>query len=166
MPLGCLASLFGIKEKPAAPTPEASRSVPEHLPVSTKRYFFSPDENQFFRSLETALEGTTYRVFPNVRLSDLFKINTGLDKSEYASVRGRLKDRHVDFLVVDAGKDFAPVLALELDGTSHQQEKQQHSDAVKDVVFRSAGLKLLRVPSRKYSTKEVQQLLNDDLKLP
>lgn len=162
MPLGCLAALFGIKEKappPAAPTPsiptpsqDTNRQVPAHLPVTTKRYFFSPDENTFFRALEQTLAGTSYRVFPNVRLGDVFRIT---DKAQYASVRGRLKDKHVDFLIVDASKDFQPVLAIELDGKSHERENQQYNDAVKDIVFASAGLPLVRLPSRPYTAEEI-----------
>lgn len=155
MPLGCLASLLGIKEKPTPePTTDArtAGTVPEHLPVTTKRYFFSQDENQFFRSLEESLQGTPYRAFPNVRLGDLFLIT---DKTQQASVRGRLKDKHVDFLLVDITQDFKPVLAIELDGQSHQRERQQYNDAVKDVIFKSAKLPLLRLPSKRYTAQEI-----------
>ena len=56
----------------------------------------------------------------------------------------RLRDRHVDFLIV-ALPDHRPVAATLLDGKSHDSSKQQHRDAVKDTAFRSAGLPLLRV---------------------
>lgn len=156
MPLGCLASLFGVKEK-AAPTSEtvpesAVNSVPDYIPVSTKRYFFSQDENTFFRSLEESLQGTSYRVFPNVRLEDLFIIT---DHAQRASVRGRLKAKHVDFLIVDASQDFKPVMAIELDGRSHQRERQQYNDQVKNVIFRSAGLPLYRLESHRYRPEEI-----------
>lgn len=167
MPLGCLAALFGIKETaPNTAAPEDNRmanQVPDSVPVSTKRYFFSPDENAFFRVLEESLVGTPYRVFPNVRLNDLFII-TDKDKSAYASARGRLNDKHVDFLIVDTSKDFQPVLALELDGRSHQRERQQYNDAVKDVVFRSAGLTLLRLPSKRYTAAELKAQLQPFIK--
>lgn len=156
MPLGCLASLFGIKEKPA-PNAEALEEtvagrVPDHLPVKVKRYFFSQDENAFFRSLEESLVNSPYRVFPNVRLEDLFSIT---DNTNRASVRGRLKAKHVDFLIVDASQDFKPVMAIELDGRSHQRERQQYNDQVKDVIFRSAGLPLFRLESRRYQPHEL-----------
>lgn len=159
MPLGCLASLFGIKEKPAAP--EAPKgTVPDALPLEVKRAFFSRDENAFFAALEESLTGTPYRVFPNVRLNDLFTITAQEGKN---AVYARLRDKHVDFLIVDATAAYRPVLAIELDGRSHQTGKQQHRDAVKDVAFRSAGLKLLRLPSRVYSAAELGGLLQTDL---
>ncbi|GAA5511849.1 hypothetical protein Dcar01_00562 [Deinococcus carri] len=160
MPLGCLASLFGMREK-AAPTAEPPQAtVPDTLPLEVKRYFFSRDENAFFGTLEKVLAPTPYRVFPNVRLNDLFKITADTQRG---AVYARLRDKHVDFLIVDSAAAYRPVLALELDGRSHQNEKQQHRDAVKDVAFRSAGLKLVRLPSRTYTAAELGPLLQADL---
>ncbi|MBB5232746.1 DUF2726 domain-containing protein [Deinococcus budaensis] len=159
-PLGCLASLFGVKEKPAAVPEPTNSTVPDALPVEVKRYFFSRDENAFFGVLEEVLAGTPYRVFPNVRLNDLFRIRA---EAQRGAVYARLRDKHVDFLIVNAAEAFRPVLALELDGASHGSEKQQHRDAVKDVAFRSAGLKLLRLPSRAYSAAELGGRLGADL---
>ncbi|WP_240730760.1 DUF2726 domain-containing protein [Deinococcus sp. S9] len=160
MPLGCLAALFGIKEK-SAPTAEPQKgTVPDKLPVEVKRFFFSRDENAFFTALERALSRTPYRVFPNVRLNDLFRITA---ETQRGAVYARLRDKHVDFLIVDGTAAYRPVLAIELDGASHQSEKQQHRDAVKDVAFQSAGLKLIRLPSRTYSVEELGQLLQAEL---
>lgn len=153
MALGCLAALFGVKEAPPPPTPTTERTVPDTLPIEVKRYFFSWDENAFYAALLEGTQGTTYRVFPNVRLNDLFGITEGGSK---AATLGRLRDKHVDFLLVDAAQDFRPVLGIELDGRSHASERQQHRDAVKDVAFRSAGLPLLRLPSRAYSPAEIR----------
>ena len=147
MPLGGLAALFGVKEKPAPVppaepgTPTGPGQIPDALPVRVKRYFFSQDENAFFRSLEESLAGTPYRVFPNVHLEDLFTITD--------------QAKHADFLIVDVAQDFRPVLAIELDGKSHQRERQQYNDGVKDVIFRSAGLPLYRLESRKYRPEEI-----------
>ena len=162
MPLGCLAALFGLREPPgASPAPAASpppsrQRVPDTLPLRTKRYFFSPDENAFFRALEDALHGTTYRAFPNVRLNDLFTIT---DDAQRPAVLGRLRDKHTDFLIVDAGDHLRPVLAIELDGTSQRRDAQKYRDSVKDVIFRSGDLRLLRLPSRRYRIDELRDLL-------
>lgn len=158
MPLGCLAALFGVKEKP---TPHST--VPEALPLEVKRHFFSRDESTFFGALEEALAPTPYRVFPNVRLNDLFRITAQEGRN---AVYARLRDKHVDFLIVDASAAFRPVLALELDGRSHENAKQQRRDAVKDVAFRSAGLRLLRLPSRVYSAAELGERLRAELPGP
>ncbi|CAM4032647.1 hypothetical protein DEMA109039_04395 [Deinococcus marmoris] len=55
------------------PTPPVRSEIPDHLPIKVKGYFFSRSEQAFFRVLEEALP-PGYRVFPNVRLNDLFLI--------------------------------------------------------------------------------------------
>lgn len=163
MPLGCLASLFGLRDAPTPASPPSSpppaeKRVPDSLPVAARRYFFSADENAFFRALEDALVGTGYRAFPNVRLNDLFTIT---NPAERGAVLGRLRDKHVDYVIVDAADHFRPLLAIELDGQSHRKAEQQYRDSVKDVIFRSGGLKLLRLPSRRYSVAELRGRLEE-----
>ncbi|MFC4636716.1 DUF2726 domain-containing protein [Deinococcus hohokamensis] len=119
-----------------------SAGVPAGLPVHTKQYFFSRSEAAFLASLEKALPAG-YRVFPNVRLNDLFLISTK-DLKQKQGTYARLRNKHVDFLIV-ALPDHRPVFAIELDGASHNNRKQQYRDAVKDVAFRSAGLPLVRL---------------------
>ena len=148
VPLGCLASLFGIRSKtvPASPGQEGQRgatAVPESLPLKVRRDFFTRDEAAFFEALEAATADLPYRVLTKVRLGDLFDIT---DK--------------VDFLLVNTRDHYRPVLAIELDGVSHTTEQQQYRDAVKDVAFRCGGLKLLRVPSRTYTAAQVREMLH------
>lgn len=56
-----------VEQEPAPP------AVPEHLDVAVKLCFFSRSEDRFFRTLEQALPAG-HRVFPNVRLNDVFVI--------------------------------------------------------------------------------------------
>ncbi len=137
-------------------------SVPTTLPVKAKEYFFSRSENAFFTGLERALEGTRYRAFPNVRLNDLFKITSSENRG---AIYARLRDKHVDFLLVEL-PDYRPVLAIELDGASHDTEKQQYRDAVKDVAFKSGGLLLLRLDARQaHTSSSIREVLTAHLKL-
>lgn len=41
-------------------------------------------------------------------------------------------------------RDYRPVLGIELDSSNHDRAEQQYRDAVKETVFRSAGLPLVR----------------------
>ncbi|WP_240740824.1 DUF2726 domain-containing protein [Deinococcus sp. Arct2-2] len=130
--------------------------IPESLPIKLKGYFFSKSELAFFQTLESALP-QGFRVFPNVRLNDLFLITA--PQHQRQGTYARLRDKHVDFLIV-ALPDFRPVCAIELDGASHDQPQQQYRDAVKDVAFRSAGLPLLRLRAEGNHTRQsVQKLL-------
>lgn len=55
----------------------------------------------------------------------------------------RFRDKHVDFLICER-KNYQPVLGIELDGASHDRSEQKYRDAVKETVFKSAGLPLVR----------------------
>ncbi len=114
--------------------------VPTALPVAAKKYFFSRAEREFYETLKRALPAG-YVAFPNVRLQDVFYITA--KGEERRGVYSRFQDKHIDFLVV-AAKDYRPVLGIELDGSSHDRAEQKYRDAVKEVVFRSAGLPLVR----------------------
>ena len=162
VPLGCLASLFGIRPKapPASPGQGAQRAgapVPESLPLKVRRDFFTRDEAAFFEALEAATADLPYRVLTKVRLGDLFDIT---DKVNSGATRGRLRDKHVDFLLVNTRDHYRPVLAIELDGVSHTAEQGQSRDALKDVAFRCGGLRLLRVPPRTYTAAQVREMLH------
>ncbi|MCY1702394.1 DUF2726 domain-containing protein [Deinococcus sp. SL84] len=111
------------------------------MPVQAKRYFFARSERAFYEQLLRALP-PGYVIFPNVRLNDLFRIQAS--GSERQATYARLRDKHVDFVLVRL-PDYVPLLAMELDGASHDAARQQYRDAVKDAVFASGGLKLLRV---------------------
>lgn len=146
---------------PSSTTPRttATAHAPrnERLPVRTKQYFFSRSENTFFKVLTQTLEGTPYRIFPNVRLNDVFTIEA--PKSERQAVYAKLRDKHVDFLIVMV-ENYRPVCAIELDGVSHETEIQQNRDGVKNLVFESAGLPLVRLDARTaHTTSTVMSLL-------
>ncbi|MFC4426966.1 DUF2726 domain-containing protein [Deinococcus navajonensis] len=157
--------------RPAAPArPEAqsedvkSSRVPDSLPVRTKPYFFARSEAAFLASLEEALPAG-YRVFPNVRLNDLFLITTK-DTRQKQGAYARLRDKHVDFLVV-ALPDHRPVFAIELDGASHDNDRQQYRDAVKDVAFKSAALPLVRLRAEtRHDAASLRTVLSPLLQVP
>lgn len=148
---------------PSAPPVPTLDGVPDDLPVRTKQYFLARSEVAFLAALEAALPAG-YRVFPNVRLNDLFFITTrhpGQQKGTYA----RLRDKHVDFLVV-ALPEHRPVFAIELDGVSHDTAQQQYRDAVKDVAFRSAGLPLVRLRAEvQHTAASLRAVLSEHLSI-
>jgi hypothetical protein len=58
--------------------------------------------------------------------------------------RNKILPKHVDFVVCD--KYFKPVLAIELNGSSHRRADRIESDGLKQRVFNDAGLPLIAVP--------------------
>lgn len=55
-----------------------------------------------------------------------------------------MRKAHIDFVVTDDSPSAKPLVAIELDGPSHQTAKQKRRDALKDQVCHTAGLPLWR----------------------
>lgn len=107
--------------------------------LEAKPYFFSMAENRFYAALVSAAQALDLVVFPKVGLNDVFKDSKDAEKGQY----NRYAQMHVDYLLVTQ-KDYKPVAGVELDGASHQGEKQQVRDQKKAAAFKAAKLPLLR----------------------
>lgn len=114
-------------------------------PYRRKGSLFSRDERRFYDALRQAV-GNRFLIFAQMRLIDLLEVPREVKGSPFWFAKVRYK--HVDFVLCDPDT-VQPVLAIELDGASHQSEVQRQRDAEKDAVLRQAGLPLLRVATQK-----------------
>ena len=80
-------------------------------------------------------------VLAKVRLEDIIGVRAGVRGEARWKLRGRVKSRHVDFLVIDGAG--TPLAAIELDGSAHKPGDV--ADGVKDALFAAVGLALHRV---------------------
>jgi very-short-patch-repair endonuclease len=83
-----------------------------------------------------------YRIFCKVRLADVVYV-PGLDRDERRWFR-RIGAYHVDFVLCDP-ETTAPLLVVELDDRSHQNERQTQRDEFKDKVLAAASVPVYRV---------------------
>jgi len=104
--------------------------------------FINKNELIFFKILRKKL-GSKYLVMSKVRLEDIIKPKSGLKNKEYWALRGRVKSRHVDYLITNS--EGRPVLVLELDGSAHSLKKAGRSDKFKDLLFAMTGVPFGRV---------------------
>ncbi len=105
--------------------------------------FVNASERAFFLSLESALP-PTFRLQTKTRLEDIIRVKPDLPNAKLAfQLRGRIKSRHIDFLVIDhAGR---PRCAIELDGSSHSAQKAAAGDILKNGVFAATRVPFYRV---------------------
>jgi hypothetical protein len=129
-----------IKEKQSAPR---DSRIPEgaSLPYHRKDFLLTKGERAFFDALQIAV-GETYHVFCKVRMLDLFYLSKGTENRK--GWNGRIIQKHVDFVLCDR-KIIKPVMGIELDDASHDEDTRQERDAFVDRVFTSAGLPLIHV---------------------
>jgi very-short-patch-repair endonuclease len=77
---------------------------------------------------------------------------------------GRISQKHFDWVLCHP-VSFEPLIAIELDDSSHQwSEKQRKNDRVKDDAAREAGIDLLRFPwQREYNAAQIRDRIAEVL---
>lgn len=107
--------------------------------------FVNRAEMGFYHALRRELP-PDYSLMSKVRLEDIICVKAGIKNAEARwKLRARVKSRHVDFLVID--EVGTPVVAIEVDGPSHQSPESFEADTLKNGLFKAAGIPLRRVLS-------------------
>lgn len=106
-------------------------------------YFFTNSEKPFFDELVRQV-GERYIVLSKVRLEDVVTTAKKLDYKEKGLKRNFIKSKHLDFVLVDKSSGKI-VYVFELDGYSHNLEKQAKYDKIKDDILNGVGVKFVRV---------------------
>jgi len=148
--LGGLALLHGLTR----------RSRPA-LPYRKMDQLLTPAERSFYEVLRRII-GDDLHLFVKVRLADLVWLPHDIENRQ-AHVN-RVASKHIDFVLCDP-HTLAPVLAVELDDSSHAARHRQQRDALVNEVLRTVGLPLLRVPvKRSYVPDEVADHIHGAMK--
>ncbi len=129
-----------------------------------KEKTMNSSEQALYINLQKML-GDKYIVLSKVRLEDFIEVDTrGLSRNEWWGLRGKIKSRHVDFLICDLNTT-KPILAIELDGNSHQTHKRIERDNFIDELYSSVQLRIehIRVGSDfKQKVEKISTLLTDN----
>lgn len=113
----------------------------EQKDYQLKKYFFSYSELNFFYVLKNILEKqywNQYIIFPKTRLADIFE---PIYKSQ--ALLNKIRAKHIDYIIVDLNNHCKPVLAIELNWTSHLSYKMEKSDTFKQNIFEYTWLPLI-----------------------
>ncbi len=139
------------------------RKKPERIYKPKGPYLLSAGEKRFYDALSTTLQGSPYLIFAKVRIADL--IETKLERTDpnFWKVQGPMNQKHIDFILVDRA-DTRPLLAIELDGGSHQDSERANRDAFVNSVFQSAGIPMLHIPARGfYQYTDLRRVIEQSL---
>lgn len=146
---GCLTAIFnifGLSQK--------SDTI-ESLPYRTRESVLTLAEHHFYLTLSQAI-GDKVIILPKVGLQDVFFI---IDRERYQATRNRISQRHIDFLLCDRDT-LRPLLGIELDDSSHNEQTQKRRDEFKNKVFEAAMLSLIRIPFQtSYSSEKIKDKL-------
>jgi len=138
--------------------PKAGLPLPADPPrvYCLRESLFTPAERSFLGVLESLdFEGVT--ITAKVRLADIFGIKHRTPWKERQRALNRITAKHVDFLLI-ARSDSRPLLGLELDDRSHEEDDRYARDEFVDATFACAGLPLLHIPLRShYDLKDIHR---------
>lgn len=106
-----------------------------------KQFFMNRAEHEFYDALVQAV-GHTYYVFAQVHLSTI--VDHHVKGQNWNAAFRHINEKSVDFVLCDKAY-ISPKLAIEVDGRSHEGEKQKERDIEKEGILKDAGLPLLRI---------------------
>ncbi len=130
------------------------------LPYARRNYFFSAAERSFYEVIRRLLPQHT--VFAKVGLSDVIRVAKGT--RSWRSYRNKIDRKHLDFVICDA--DLAPVVAVELDDSSHDAEERRERDEFVDLALAAAGLTIIHVRAQRgYQLDELRALFSPHLEV-
>jgi len=131
------------------------------LPYRKRDYLLTAAERSFYEVLHKAV-GEEMHVFPKARLADLVWLPKGTKNPQ--AHWNRIMSEHVDFVLCDR-QSVSPVLAIELDDSSHQMSHRQERDSFVNQVFHAASLPVLRIPAkRSYAPNELAELIHKEIR--
>ena len=109
-------------------------------------------EQPFYRTLKRAADG--YDVCPKVRVADIIDC----DPLTWRAGGWRIATWHIDFVLIDA-RTAVVKICIELDDKSHAHPKRRARDAFLNSAMRRAGVRLLRIPLRRYTPEQIRAIL-------
>jgi len=159
-PKGCLIAilkLFGVL--PSGDTDKGDGA--DELPYRRKDYLLSKAERAFFETLQKAV-GNRCLIFAKVRLADLLFIRRGTERRQ--SYFNRIRSKHIDFVLCDRDA-VRPLLAIELDDSSHNRPDRKQRDTFVDSALAAAELPILHVKARAdYDGEELARAIEEKIK--
>lgn len=143
----------------------SSSSVPSadisSQPYRKKDFLLTKAERSFYEVLSLAVKNLNVQLFVKVRLADLLYLPKGTDNRQKHI--NKITSKHVDFVICGL-HNLDPVIAIELDDSSHQQANRVARDEFLEKALRDAGLPLLRVPAKEsYNVQELASKINSIL---
>jgi hypothetical protein len=117
-----------------------------------KDFLMTRSEHEFFSVLKDLLHDR-YQVFPQVHLSAV--LDERIKGQNWRAAFRHINGKSVDFVVCDKGY-ARPLLAIELDDPSHDDENRRLRDEEVERIFRGANMPLLRF--RDYKTLSREQI--------
>lgn len=128
-------------------------------PYEKEPALFSPAERSFLGVLEQ-VTNNRYRLMGKIRLADIVKVKSGLNKSTWQNAFNKIQSKHIDIVACDP-TTLSVLFVIELDDKTHSQSKRQDRDQFVNNVLRAVGIPIVHFTAKNsYSLQEIESMLS------
>ncbi|MDO4868514.1 MAG: DUF2726 domain-containing protein [bacterium] len=117
-----------------------------------RQNFMTEREKIFFRKLQSVC-GDSLIVFSQVRISSL--LNHKVRGQNFRGALSHINQKSVDFLLCDS-RNLRPLIAIELDDSTHILSDRQKRDSEVDAIFENAKFPLLHIQNINIENAELK----------
>lgn len=115
----------------------------ERLPYR-KKFLLTKNEYWFYKNLKEIADKYGYAILAKIRFADLVEVNGEAVKSEYMKYFGKIKAKHIDFILCKK-ENLYPELLIELNDNSHKKEDRIKRDEFVKKIADKVGYKMIFV---------------------
>ena len=115
----------------------------ERLPYR-KKYLLTKNEYWFYKNLKEIADKYGYAILAKIRFADLVEVNGEAGKSEYMKYFGKIKAKHIDFILCKK-ENLYPELLIELNDNSHKKEDRIKRDEFVKKIADKVGYQMIFV---------------------
>ena len=147
--LHVLSQLFGNFLSGSTVPPSDNRPT---YPFTARERLLTYNEQRFYAVL-VAIASKNYHVFASVRLIDVVQVIPGTQSPQ--GFRNKIDRKQIDFLLCDKAT-YKPLIAIELDDSSHALRHRKRRDEELNKIMAAARIPLLHILTAKtYDPEEV-----------
>ena len=129
----------------------------EYFPYIKRKYLLTLKERELFAFLQEVY-GTEFYVFPQIHIASFLSIRRG--EKKWQTYFNKIIRKSIDFVLFDK-QDMGPVVAIELDDRTHDQDSRIARDAFVNGSFKAAGIPLIHIKTHELKAKrEIEQRIN------
>lgn len=126
---------------------------------SKKEYVITQHELNFYKSLHEAVSGCI--IIPQAHLS-MF-LDHKIRGQNWSRAFSIINGKSVDFLICT--EDMRPLIAIELDDSTHNHPDRQRRDAFVNSIIADADIPMLRFSANNWNTEVIKQRITHTLQM-
>jgi very-short-patch-repair endonuclease len=140
-------------------TSRKKREKPKYR-YQKQKFFMTKTEHECYKVLSKIL-GDRFYLFAQVHLSTI--VDHKVKGQSWKGAFSHINQKSVDFVV--CSKDYiSPVLAIELDDSTHGRPDRQRRDVEVERILEDAGVPLLRIENReRFNSEELERKIKNKL---